>query len=156
MQIYETYNPGAVYKVTGFNEPGGEEILWEGKDPTDPKKEMGTSEIKVKGMLFTKRIRVYLKSKEFAGYNEIDAVGIKDVDGKVQWAINAKASSTYAERGFGGLVADDGALPVFGGARLVRPRPDVGDPRIDKLESDVAELKKTIEEIRKLLEKPRK
>ena len=156
VQIFETYNPGAVYKVTGFNDAGKEEDLWEGKDPTDPKKEMGTSEIPVKGKLKTKRIRVYLKSKEFAGYNEIDAVGVKDAAGKVQWAIRATASTSFAERGFGGFVGDDLLVPIMDGAKPDWAGPEVGDARIDKLESDVAELKKTLEEIRKLLEKPRK
>jgi len=30
--------------------------------------------------------------------NEIDAVGIEDADGNVQWANHAQASTTYAER----------------------------------------------------------
>jgi hypothetical protein len=157
VQIFETYNPGAVYKVTGFNEPGGEEILWEGKDPTDPKKDLGTSEIPVKGKLITKRIRIYLKSKEFPGYNEIDAVSIKDADGKVQWATKATASTTFAEPRFAafeeGEVIIVGPTPAPPGPAF--PGPAARDPRLDKLERDVADLKKSLEEIRKLLEKRR-
>ena len=102
VQIHETYNPGAVHKVTGYDDKGKEVDLWEGKDPTDPKEEMGVSEIPLKGKLTTKRLRIYLKSKEVPGWNEIDAVGIKDAAGKQQWATKATASSTYGA-GFGGF-----------------------------------------------------
>lgn len=37
------------------------------------------------------------KSTKVAGWNEIDAVGMKAVNGKTPWAIKAMASSTYAD-----------------------------------------------------------
>ena len=174
VKVHETFNPGALYKVTGFNEAGKEEDLWEGKDPTDAKEEKGVSEIPVKGKLKTKRIRIYLKSKDVVGWNEIDAVAIKDADGKQLLATKAKASSDYGAA-FGGFVeVIDGG--IAGPIRVAIGVPDVGPPvpvappappgprgaprdprdaRLEKLEKEMADLKKSLDEIRKLLEKPR-
>lgn len=93
--IHETYNPGAVYMVTGFDDNGVERLLWRGKDPKPPGSGKGFSRIRPKYRLRTDRIRVYLASTKVAGWNEIDAVGVKDRFGKTFWAEEAKASSSY-------------------------------------------------------------
>ena len=94
--VHETYNPGAVYKVSGYSKSGMEAELWSGEDPTETTKPRGISKLKIDVKYKTKLIRIHLRSKEVPGWNEIDAVGIKDADGNVQWAIRAKASSSYA------------------------------------------------------------
>jgi hypothetical protein len=43
------------------------------------------------------RIRIHLDSPAVAGWNEIDAVGLLDAEGTVHWAVQATASSTYAD-----------------------------------------------------------
>jgi hypothetical protein len=45
----------------------------------------------------TKRVKVYIDSPSVAGWNEIDAVGLRDADGKTHWAAKAEASTTFAQ-----------------------------------------------------------
>ena len=95
--INETYNPGAVYRVTGFDWQGRERLLWQGKDPKKPGSGAGISTIAPTFSLTTNRIRIYIDSPAVPGWNEIDAVGMKDKFGKTQWTKKAKASSTYGQ-----------------------------------------------------------
>jgi beta-lactamase regulating signal transducer with metallopeptidase domain len=97
VHVYETYNPGALYKVTAFNLDGTEVEIWQGQDPTPVGSDSGISKVRVKAPFKTNRIKIYLASKAVPGWNEIDAVGIVDVAGKTNWARSADASSTYAE-----------------------------------------------------------
>jgi hypothetical protein len=94
--VYETFNPGALSKVTVFREDGTEVEAWSGADPTPPGSVKGISEVPVDFNFKTKRVKIYLSSTKVAGWNEIDAVGIKDADGKILWAARAWASSSYA------------------------------------------------------------
>ncbi|HLX63571.1 MAG TPA: hypothetical protein VKX17_20040 [Planctomycetota bacterium] len=99
VKVYETYNPGALVRVTVFDEKTGKEIeVWQGKDPTPMGAGMGVSEIALAEPRNSKRVKIYLDSPHVPGWNEIDAVGIVDDAGKVQWAANATASSTFAEQ----------------------------------------------------------
>ena len=97
IQIYETYNPGAVYQVSAFVDD--KEIrIWKGKDPTTPDQRMGISKIPLKADLEEfSRIRIYLDSPRVAGWNEIDAVGVLDDRQKIHWAVDASASSNYSQ-----------------------------------------------------------
>jgi beta-lactamase regulating signal transducer with metallopeptidase domain len=97
VSVHETYNPGALYKVTAFNESGEEVVAWEGADPTPRAEPEGISVIPVKLDFATKRIKLYIDSPAVPGWNEIDAVGIESEDGDKQWAINIECSTTYAE-----------------------------------------------------------
>ena len=45
----------------------------------------------------TRRVKIYLDSPNFPGWNEIDAVGLIDVRGKRQWAERARSSSSYGD-----------------------------------------------------------
>lgn len=99
VKVYETYNPGALVRVTVFDEKTGKEIeVWQGKDPTPMGAGMGVSEIALAEPRHSKRVKIYLDSVNVPGWNEIDAVGIVDDAGKTQWAVNATASSTFAEQ----------------------------------------------------------
>jgi hypothetical protein len=98
IKVYETYNPGALYKVSVIDPHGNKEVeVWTGDDPTAVGSGMGVSEIKFATTFKTKRVRLYLKSREVRGWNEIDAVALIDKNGKTQWARSVTASSTYAE-----------------------------------------------------------
>lgn len=97
VSVHETYNPGALYKVTAFNAAGEEVVAWEGEDPTPRGEPKGISVIPVKLDFATRRIKLYIDSPAVPGWNEIDAVGIESEDGDKQWAINIECSSTYAE-----------------------------------------------------------
>jgi hypothetical protein len=95
VRVHESYNPGAVVRLTGFGLDGSEVELWRGKDPSAGK-DQGTSVLTVKKPMLTNRVKLYLDSKAVTGWNEIDAVGIKDDRGKLHWAAHAAASSTFA------------------------------------------------------------
>jgi hypothetical protein len=98
IEIHETYNPGAVCSVTIFDEDDMEYEIWKGEDPTPQGSGRGVSQIPVDKNIKTKKLKIFLDSKKVPGWNEIDAVGLVDKDGKTQWAKNAGASSTYAEQ----------------------------------------------------------
>lgn len=100
VNVRETYNPGAVCKVTALaGEAGGqlgEVVLWEGQDPT--REAPGLFAVPVRGEVVAKSVKVYLDSPRVPGWNEIDAVELVGKDGSRQWARSATASSTYADR----------------------------------------------------------
>ncbi len=95
--VYETYNPGALTKITAIGEDGRETELWKGSDPTPPESGKGISVVAVHPQSEVKCIKLYLDSVKVAGWNEIDAVGLVDESGQTHWATSATASSTYAE-----------------------------------------------------------
>lgn len=150
--IYESYNPGAVTRVCGFTSSGMEAELWSGKDPIEPVDGIGVAEIKVKTKFKTNRIRIYINSKDFPGYNEIDAVGLKDDSGKVHWAVQARASSCYAGRStsdvrFGPVRFDDEPEFLPRVVSTSAPDSDDRDERIERLEQEVRELRRLVEEL---------
>jgi hypothetical protein len=102
LQLYENYNPGAVVKVTGFDNPEKEITLWEAAEKSKPaEKNFGVLSLPLKADAATKRIKLYIDSPKVKGWNEIDAVGLVDDKGKLHWAVRAGASSTYADRARG-------------------------------------------------------
>ena len=97
VHVHETYNPGALTKVTVFDD--GEEVtVWEGEDPTDQSKSMGVSKIPIDVDFAVNRVKLYLDSPSVPGWNEIDAVGLIDEKKEMHWAVEAEASSTYGRR----------------------------------------------------------
>ena len=96
--VHETYNPGALYKVSIFDPLGREVVVWEGKDPTPTTALRGISKVPVNTIWKTKRVKIYLDSPKVPGWNEIDTIGLKDKAGNTQWPRYAKASSDYAAR----------------------------------------------------------
>jgi hypothetical protein len=136
--IHETFNPGAVIKIGVFKLDGTEVEAWKGADPTAAGTVSGVSELELKVDFKTNRIKIYLDSKNVAGWNEIDAVGLRDKDGKVQWAKHAAASSTYAEP----------YLPIDLTASY--------EERIDKLEAENKKLRKANAELKKAIEELKK
>lgn len=95
VRVRETYNPGAVVKVTAIPERAFEIVLWEGEDPT--KDAPGELVVTVDAEVTSKVIRVYLDTRLKNGWNEIDAVELVGTDETRQWAASAKASSSYAD-----------------------------------------------------------
>ena len=96
--VYETYNPGALCRVTVFDTQGQEHEVWSGSDPTSDDRQKGVSVVPFQMEYKICRVRIYLDSPKVKGWNEIDAVGLLGEDGMTQWAVRATASSTYAER----------------------------------------------------------
>ncbi len=98
VRVYATWYPGSLYKVSVFKPDGTEVEVWTGKDPTPVEEEKGISEIPVKVNFKITKVKIYLNSKDIGGWNEIDAVGVMDVQAKMHWAKTATASSTWAAR----------------------------------------------------------
>src|SRR3989338_10601381 len=95
--VYESYNPGALRQIDHVS---GERvyILWQGSDPVAKSKENRyVARIELGRSIRLSQIRLEIKSTEVQGWNEIDAVGLEDKDGKIYWAAHAEASSSYAE-----------------------------------------------------------
>jgi hypothetical protein len=101
IHVHETDSPGAVSKVTSVDGAGKETIIWQGVDPTPIGQPGGVSVLRLREPARVGRIRIYLDSRRVAGWNEIDAVGLQDAQGKLHWARYASASSTYAKWGRG-------------------------------------------------------
>lgn len=95
--VYESYNPGALDRVTVYSADGREAEGWVGVDPTKPTEASGVSAISIKAPFEVARARLHLNSPAVAGWNEIDAIGLVDESGKTHWAASATASSTYGE-----------------------------------------------------------
>jgi hypothetical protein len=114
--VYETFNPGAVDRVVGFDAQGKEVEMWSGQDPTPAGKEKGISIIPVHPDFDLSRIRIYLDSPKVTGWNEIDAVGLLDESGETHWAASATASSTYADQ----ASPAEGAPAIDLSAKLLR------------------------------------
>ncbi len=151
--VYETYNPGALYRVTAFK-PDGEEVeLWKGADPTPTADGMGVSEIPVKAAFKTNRVKIYIDSPSVPGWNEIDAVGLRDKNKTMHWAVAAEASTTYAAP-YPPEGATTAAVPVEDGAVVTlrardRAKLQEAEERIQKLEDEVRSLKDAVEELKK-------
>lgn len=95
--VHETYNPGALVRVTARADDGREVTVWTGHDSLEPNSGRGVAIIPFRTDFKVTRVRLYLDSKNVPGWNEIDAVGLVDEFGRTQWAAGAEASSTYAE-----------------------------------------------------------
>lgn len=130
--VHETYNPGALTRVVAYKADGEEVELWKGEDPTPANAGLGVSEVPVKANFKTNRIKIFLDSAGVAGWNEIDAVGIRDKAKKTYWAMACEASTTYAS-------AFPAANPT--------------DLRIQSLEEEIRELRQELEALKKELKK---
>jgi len=95
IDVHESYNPGALERVSIFNDAGEEVTIWQGTDPTPPGTPRGVSNIPVSANFKTSRIKIYLDSPRIPGWNEIDTVGLEDDAGNTLWPVNASASSSY-------------------------------------------------------------
>ncbi len=180
--VHETYNPGALCRVTAFRLNGEEVEVWKGKDPTAPEAGVGVSEIAIDKPFKTNRVKLTIDSKAVPGWNEIDAVGLRDGAGKTHWATSAEASSTYAEQGgaFAGGIAI--AVPAPGPAPVPLPPPaiapappavfvpvpppavappapnpppaaDEKDKKIEKLEEEIKDLKERLKRLEERIDK---
>lgn len=96
--VYETFNPGAVNRITAVDKDGKEAELWTGTDPTPVGKDKGISVIPIHPESEIQRIKIYFDSPKVPGWNEIDAVGLLDENSETHWATDAAASSTYADQ----------------------------------------------------------
>jgi hypothetical protein len=168
--VHETYNPGALVRVTVFKLDGEEVEVWKGKDPTAQGAGRGVSEIAVDVPFKTNRVKLYIDSKAVPSWNEIDAVGVRDSGGKTHWATGADASSTYADQGRPIFIIPP-PPPVIPVPRVIPAPPPVivppplpaaapparrvnaKDERIKKLEQENQKLKEELKALQEKVEK---
>lgn len=97
--VYENCSPGALSQVVVHSaDQPGLSFTWTGKDPTKKSETSGISVIPLRVPMKTKKVKLTIDSKAVPGWNEIDAVGLLDRQGKVHWATTAQASSTFADQ----------------------------------------------------------
>jgi hypothetical protein len=104
INIHETYNPGAISKVSALMPDGSERVIWEGT--MAPEAGVIERAVKVPPGIRSDQIRVELDTTRVPGWNEIDAVELVGTDGTRQWATESTASSYYGQ-GRGNLTAVD-------------------------------------------------
>ncbi len=107
--VRETYNPGAISKVSVLLENGTEIFIWQGAQDAVP----GPIDrvFPAPGGLVARSAKVYLDTKRVPGWNEIDAVALTDRSGARHWAERASASSSYG----GSSLGNTFPRGVFGG-----------------------------------------
>jgi len=96
VRVHETYNPGAIVRVAAVLSDGSESVVWDGE--YRPAASWGETIFEVEDDLESGSVVLYLDTTRVNGWNEIDAVSIVGRDGSTNWATDATASSTYAER----------------------------------------------------------
>lgn len=97
VHVYESYNPGAISRLTTFLGDGSEITIWEGSES-----EAAAPVARIFSVPFAAQasvVKIYLDTRRVTGWNEIDAVELVGRDGSRQWARHATASSTFAEQG---------------------------------------------------------
>ena len=99
--IYQSFNPDQVVKAEVLEPDQGifSTVLQKNPQQVDrpcPYELIGiVNEIEFQ----TDTVRITIDQSQLGlGWNEIDAVGLMDVNGNIHWAIFAEASSTYAEK----------------------------------------------------------
>lgn len=108
VSVYQTYNPGAISRISVALGDGTEETVWTADAPPPGPGGASAASILVARLSGPKRIdrvKVYIDSGRVPGWNEIDAVCLTDTQGKSHGADDVTASSTYADR------SGPGALP---------------------------------------------
>lgn len=128
IEVHENFNPGAVVAVAILTPQGEELELWRNQEVKAPPEAARILQIDIPLGFEVERVKLTLASEAIRGWNEIDAVGLRDDKGKVHWASRATASSTYAD-----AVAP--AVPVAAGVPVL-----VGGERVEFAPLPVAEL----------------
>lgn len=96
VEVYETCGPGAIVRITAVSAAGTESEIWKGVDPLAKKGLAGgVANFPFSSVTKTRRIKLYLDSGSFPGYNEIDAIALIDPKGNKQWCQRAWASSSF-------------------------------------------------------------
>lgn len=123
VMIHETYNPGAVARVDAILPDNEVIVLWSGEPEAVKTNTPRLFFCKPKKSVKAAKIRVTIASDVVAGWNEIDAVGILDGEGKVHWAKEATASSCYSDGGKSGAGASIEFLKLVE-PTVVEPAPE--------------------------------
>ncbi len=93
INIHESYNPGAVSRVSAILPDGSQKVIWEGVEP--PEQGLVERTVKVPPGIRSDQIMIELDTRRVPGWNEIDAVEIVGRDGSRQWGAESTASSYF-------------------------------------------------------------
>ena len=74
IEIYETYNPGAITGIEIYDQNGGRQLAWE--ESMEPARTARISPIEIDADFPSDRIRIILDTRRVSGWNEIDAVAL--------------------------------------------------------------------------------
>jgi hypothetical protein len=118
--IHETFNPGAVSRVDAILPDNEVIVLWSGEPQAVKTDSPRLFLCKPKKAVKAAKIRVTIASDVVQGWNEIDAVGILDAEGKVHWAKDAAASSSYSDAAGSGATSEVKAGQWLGDKLAVR------------------------------------
>jgi hypothetical protein len=99
--VHETFNLGAVSKVSVFKKGGEEIVVWTGTDPTPRTKKRGVSVIPVAVPFNTRAVKIYIDSRTVPGWNEVDAVGLRYAKNKTVWRARIRAALSKKTNGYG-------------------------------------------------------
>jgi len=98
LEVFENFNPGAVdgarLRLAGG---GSRDLAWKGAKRTKNKTGVTVLTVPIAEPSQVIGVTLSLDSPAVSGWNQIDAVGLRDAEGVVHWATDAKASSTAAE-----------------------------------------------------------
>ena len=95
VQVFEVCSPGALAEVYSRDERGTLRLLWSGSSPETHE---GPFEITFERTKYrVQSLKLVLDTQRVEGWNEIDAVKLTGEGGE-QWAVAAKASSSFADR----------------------------------------------------------
>ena len=95
VRIRETFNPGAISKVTAVIN-GQQIVLWEGNAATGQAPRDFV--VNAPSGINAQSVVVHLDTSRVSGWNEVDAIELVGADGSRQWASVVNASSSYADR----------------------------------------------------------
>ncbi|MFO1031453.1 MAG: hypothetical protein U1F60_10260 [Planctomycetota bacterium] len=95
--VHESLQPGALAAVAVLTPQGEELELWRNDAPQAPEEASRVLQLDVPVGFVVERVLLRFACDRVPGWNEIDAVGIVDVQGVTHWAAAAAASSTYAD-----------------------------------------------------------
>ena len=95
INIHESFNPGAVSRVSALMPDGSKRIIWEGVE--SPEGGVVERALEVPPGITSDQILVEMDTSRVPGWNEIDAVELVGRDGSRQWAVESTASSYYGQ-----------------------------------------------------------
>jgi hypothetical protein len=182
VEIHESFNPGAVSRISLLQHDGEEVQVWKAAktEKLPPERRILTAPLPL-GFHVT-RIKIYLETGRVPGWNEIDAVALVDDKGVHHWAAAAEASSTFApDRGAAAVMAAQPQVVWQGQLQrqlqvqplhqLVRPQANFGRivraesaadsgkavaGKLAQMEKQLAELEKVVAAQQALIEALRK
>lgn len=97
INVHESYNSGAISKVTAFLPNGSEKTLWTGNAAKGSAGEIQETSIPVPAGITSNQIKIYVDTNRVESWPEIDAVQLVGRNGSKQWATSSSASSSYSE-----------------------------------------------------------